>query len=391
MLLCPSQSSAPTGGLALPDTTGGCDEHYEWEIDTLGADSEHCPDADYAFYDDDIPDAVFGNPAASEDGQLAPAVQHPLPAPVTLPVTQAPSPPPPPAVEPRRAREESLDAWVNDSSTGYDLDGNLDGLELCPGGIDIDLWDCPTFPSSREDALRSPSPAARVFSGRTAQTNRQTFARDLPAATWTYIVSAAVNCNAPAVRTMRVPQMLPAHRAAAARTGNTRDINDLTTPIIGAAVSLSAARMNSIPAWTRTKAFNAVVGVQLENRHIAKASRPAKMLFSQENLARVYHLPRETAAVELGIGCTYLKKICRGYGIKRWPSRKLAALNNHISELTLLVTPRVSQACADVVDDMTDAIADAENTKDRIYKDPNHTITRDLYRELHTFRKRVAR
>ena len=419
MLLCPSQSSsAPTGGLlASHDTTGGgCAAHYEWEIDTLGADSEHCPDddADYSFFAEDVP-AIFGNPASS-------AVAPPAPHPVNLPVTRgppvqapapSPPPPPPPTAEPRRAREESLDAWVSESSIGIELDGNLDGLmDLCPGGIcdgvDIDMWDCPTLPSP-PDAQRSPSPAARRFPGRTAQPSRPMFvARDLPAHVWPYGGSGAVNCNAPAVRTANFATMRPpaaqhglsANRAApatTARAADTRTTTNPTVPVVGAAaLPLSTAGVNMPPSWPRnnnnTKAGFAVAGVQLQNRHIGKAgARPAKVLFSQENLAGVYHLPRETAAVELGIGCTYLKKICRGYGIKRWPSRKLAALNNHIGELTVLVTKLTQHrlACADMIDDMNDAIADAKGTKDKIYKDPNHTITRDLYRELHTFRKRA--
>ena len=106
-----------------------------------------------------------------------------------------------------------------------------------------------------------------------------------------------------------------------------------------------------------------------------------------EELTAVYHLPREQAAASLRVGCTFLKKICRTYGIKRWPSRKLAALNNHIDELGLLATKCCPEHDSDMHSNLQLAIRHAEDTRLNIYQNPNCAITRDLYRELHSFRK----
>lgn len=112
---------------------------------------------------------------------------------------------------------------------------------------------------------------------------------------------------------------------------------------------------------------------------------------SVEDLAAVYHLPREQAASFLRIGCTFLKKICRTYGIRRWPSRKLAALTNHIEELGLLAAQYGPDYNPDHMSGLfaklQEAIAHAEASKRNIYADPNFAIARDLYRELHNFRK----
>ncbi len=118
-----------------------------------------------------------------------------------------------------------------------------------------------------------------------------------------------------------------------------------------------------------------------------KARRSKPVPVSIEELRAVYHFPREDAASSLQIGCTFLKKICRMHGIKRWPSRKLAALNNHIAELDVLAAQCYSEVDADVYQNLQRAISHAEDTRHKIYQDPNCAITRDLYRELHSFRK----
>lgn len=133
-----------------------------------------------------------------------------------------------------------------------------------------------------------------------------------------------------------------------------------------------------------------------------KTRRTKPVPVSIEELRAVYHMPREDAASSLQIGCTFLKKICRMYGIKRWPSRKLAALNNHITELgrlcqrnaisaePLIATHSYSELDAEVHENLELAINHAEDTRQKIYQDPNCAITRDLYRELQGFRKQCG-
>ena len=135
-----------------------------------------------------------------------------------------------------------------------------------------------------------------------------------------------------------------------------------------------------------------MLGLRVEGGRISKtssASSASKGGLSIEDLQAAYHMPRETAASKLGIGCTYLKKICRGHGIKRWPSRKLSALAKHVSELTKLIEEGIDQQ--DLLAEMHAAIVDAQDTTEKIYADANHPISRDLYRELHTFRKQSGK
>lgn len=46
-----------------------------------------------------------------------------------------------------------------------------------------------------------------------------------------------------------------------------------------------------------------------------------------------YHVPLNIAAKELNVSLTMLKKLCRQYGIKRWPHRQVSSLNKSLSKL----------------------------------------------------------
>ena len=46
-----------------------------------------------------------------------------------------------------------------------------------------------------------------------------------------------------------------------------------------------------------------------------------------------FHLPMSLATQKLQIGSTALKKICRKYGIKRWPYRRIRACQKLIEQL----------------------------------------------------------
>ena len=55
------------------------------------------------------------------------------------------------------------------------------------------------------------------------------------------------------------------------------------------------------------------------------------MMLRRTNLtcdcAQFFHLPEKAVAKELGICLTSLKKLCRSYGITRWPFRKLKSIS----------------------------------------------------------------
>lgn len=63
---------------------------------------------------------------------------------------------------------------------------------------------------------------------------------------------------------------------------------------------------------------------------------------SRDQIASYFHLPIAAASREIGICATLLKKICRKYGIPRWPFRKLKSIEKAMVNLidTLRSTPQ---------------------------------------------------
>jgi hypothetical protein len=54
---------------------------------------------------------------------------------------------------------------------------------------------------------------------------------------------------------------------------------------------------------------------------------------SRDQIASYFHLPIAAASREIGICATLLKKICRKYGIPRWPFRKLKSIEKAMVNL----------------------------------------------------------
>ncbi|CAM9439331.1 unnamed protein product, partial [Laminaria digitata] len=52
-----------------------------------------------------------------------------------------------------------------------------------------------------------------------------------------------------------------------------------------------------------------------------------------EVLECFYHVPLNVAAQQLNVSLTMLKKLCRAYGVKRWPHRQVSSLDKTISRL----------------------------------------------------------
>lgn len=63
----------------------------------------------------------------------------------------------------------------------------------------------------------------------------------------------------------------------------------------------------------------------------------------REVLCKYFHLRSEDAAKGLGICTTLLKKICRRYGIRRWPYRKISAIENAVTRSKCIESPDVSE------------------------------------------------
>mmetsp|Transcript_47535 Transcript_47535/g.97176 ORF Transcript_47535/g.97176 Transcript_47535/m.97176 type:complete len:603 (+) Transcript_47535:387-2195(+) len=60
---------------------------------------------------------------------------------------------------------------------------------------------------------------------------------------------------------------------------------------------------------------------------------PTTKDFKLEELSQYFHLPEKAVAKELGICLTSLKKLCRSYGITRWPFRKLKSIQRTLAKV----------------------------------------------------------
>ena len=137
---------------------------------------------------------------------------------------------------------------------------------------------------------------------------------------------------------------------------------------------------------------------------IKKKRKPAKIAkeeipeISMELLKTTFHLPRERAAAVLHIGCTFLKKLCRKKNIKRWPSRKLASISNHIDELHSMHQELLPDH-VQLQEAMQSSLDKARKLRQAIYEDmkpgdtehPADTRMPDLYREQYNFRRQMTR
>ena len=93
---------------------------------------------------------------------------------------------------------------------------------------------------------------------------------------------------------------------------------------IGSASTGSASTAASAPAAAVAIAIHSastVSGNPLAS-HGPILSKEVKL----DELSKYFHLPEKAVAKELGICLTSLKKLCRSYGITRWPFRKLKSL-----------------------------------------------------------------
>ena len=96
---------------------------------------------------------------------------------------------------------------------------------------------------------------------------------------------------------------------------------------VSAAVPVSSAQ-----STTATSAPAAAVAIAIHTTSAISASPSTSQgsILSKEvkldELSKYFHLPEKAVAKELGICLTSLKKLCRSYGITRWPFRKLKSL-----------------------------------------------------------------
>ncbi|KAJ0988466.1 hypothetical protein J5N97_006822 [Dioscorea zingiberensis] len=66
------------------------------------------------------------------------------------------------------------------------------------------------------------------------------------------------------------------------------------------------------------------------------------------DLAEYFHLPIAEASKELSLCTTAIKKICRKYGMRRWPYRKVKSIDKMISNLLNKTGPEDTQNLAEI-------------------------------------------
>lgn len=71
------------------------------------------------------------------------------------------------------------------------------------------------------------------------------------------------------------------------------------------------------------------VGASAEKRSTRKRSKGGRIAseITKDELVACFNMPSEEAAKHLGIGLTVLKRICRQFGVPRWPFRKIKSLD----------------------------------------------------------------
>ena len=69
-----------------------------------------------------------------------------------------------------------------------------------------------------------------------------------------------------------------------------------------------------------------------QRHHLSRQGRIASEI-TREELSDCFGMPSEEAARRLGVGLTVLKRICRKFGVPRWPYRKLKSLDRLITNV----------------------------------------------------------
>jgi len=69
-----------------------------------------------------------------------------------------------------------------------------------------------------------------------------------------------------------------------------------------------------------------------------RPAMPYKTLIELDKLKQHFHEPMADVARKFGVCTTFFKRICRTYGIKRWPFRKLQSIGKKIAQLRTVDT-----------------------------------------------------
>lgn len=104
--------------------------------------------------------------------------------------------------------------------------------------------------------------------------------------------------------------------------------------------------------------------------HIPKRHATAAKFLHMNELQVVFHLPMAEAAIKLGVCSTVLKKICRRYGIARWPYRQIRKIDKAMNDLEQSKTSSAVLASSDAAEELTSKTDTLKKLRDEIINNP---------------------
>ena len=127
-------------------------------------------------------------------------------------------------------------------------------------------------------------------------------------------------------------------------TNNENTINRTGTTTTGGSTGTGTTMSSDLTyAEARTTtALQAVEHISMVNKEQEEANKSAPWGITLELLQTQFSKHLKDAATDLGVGSTTLKRICRQYGIARWPRRSLKSKQNKACLLYTSPSPRDS-------------------------------------------------
>jgi len=119
-----------------------------------------------------------------------------------------------------------------------------------------------------------------------------------------------------------------------------------------------------------------------ENSSAMNLKMSSSSRIKYDDLRRCFHLPLVEVAKRLGVCTTLLKKICRKFGVKKWPHRQIRKIDNCISNLQSAMKRNVDNE-SDVF--FLEQIHALERMRNNVLRDPNGT------RQFHSVRAFIKR
>ena len=103
--------------------------------------------------------------------------------------------------------------------------------------------------------------------------------------------------------------------------------------LLPTATTTTTANANAIAVTATSDDLNFGLGINDAGKKKLREEKRKKIDTDIHLVKNFFHLPMSVATQKLQIGSTALKKICRKYGIPRWPYRRIKAIEKLIQQL----------------------------------------------------------